>query len=193
MEVIKCGNGHFYDKSLGDCPYCSGEKDIPGKPLRIPEGLAELSDGFPEMPDLTLEPMALDPKDIYDGYMVYDPQPIEEHLLTGWLVCLSGPDRGESFPVRARQQLSIGREADNDIVIDHPGVEAHHAGIIYDPANNDFFVFTEERFLLNGKTVDDSAKLHHHDILEFGNAKFMFVPFCDETFNWDDDSSFCHP
>lgn len=138
----------------------------------------------------------IDPEDLPEvemGYMEYLPPEPEEHPVAGWLVSLTGPDRGESFPVRVRRQLSIGRETDNDIVIDNPRVEDYHAGIIYDPMNNNFFVFTEDNTLLNGKPVEDSAELHHHDILEFGNAKFMFVPLCDELFNWNEDSSFCHP
>ena len=138
-------------------------------------------------------PDPLDIPEVEMGYMVYEPPKPEEHPVIGWLVCLNGPEKGESCSLRRFRQLSIGRAEDNDMVIGHPDVEDYHAGVIYDSGNNKFFLFSDGAACLNGKSIQDSAELRHHDILQIGDRKFMFVPFCDDFFSWEAEEAFCHP
>jgi hypothetical protein len=71
--------------------------------------------------------------------------------------------------------LSVGRNADNDIVLDHPTVSRHH-GVIERIAGEYFLTDLGSRngTRVNGRTVRERKPLAHGDKIRFGQVKVTF-------------------
>lgn len=108
----------------------------------------------------------------------------------GWLVCVKGKNIGKDFKIIAGKN-SIGRSNTNVIIFENEETVSRekHAWIIYEPRKREFFVKPGESSgltYLNDENIFDAKKLHSGDTLEFGDAKFVFVPLCGENFSWSD-------
>lgn len=77
-----------------------------------------------------------------------------------------------------------------DIVISDSSVSREkHAVILYEPKKREFLAQpgeSRELFYLNNEVVLNFEKLKAYDVIQVGNTKLMFMPFCSETFCWDD-------
>ena len=109
--------------------------------------------------------------------------------VTGWLVCVEGPDRGRDYRVRAGYNR-IGRSDHMDICItgDPQISRDRQAMIAYDPEEKQFFFGPDEgRSLvrLNGKLVMSPSALSAYDVITIGSTKLIFIPLCGERFSWD--------
>ncbi len=207
MELVRCGNGHYYDKSKGECPICSADNTVLvgsfGDPIvtYIPQD----DPGLPEIPlDVPLE--WPDPGEILTGYVSYDPEPaspvdpqepLDENLVVGWLVCLSGAEKGKSYRLHTGTNF-IGRGEDMDVCIknDQSVSTRNHASVSYDERERVFYITKGEvrnPTYLNGKSVRSDADLRAWDKIEVGATKLMFVPLCSEKFDWRNERQFCHP
>ena len=65
----------------------------------------------------------------------------------------------------------------------------NHARIAYDSKHNAFHLIPAES--TNGIYVNDEpiyvpTKLWAYDLIEFGESKFLFIPFCNDQFSWQD-------
>jgi hypothetical protein len=194
----RCDNGHFIDESWDLCPYCpqeGAEAEIPVvRPARVqgdasrvvpqasrsavatpPPALAG-NDGGP--PEHVVERTTVSRKADIDG---------ETHrYVVAWLVGLSGPTRGESFPVRMGRNV-LGRDRRSDVVVNDDQASAHHADLV--------FRAEERRFILmdhnstNGTYVNESEieprrDLITRDVIRIGSHRFLFVPLCGDTVMW---------
>ena len=64
----------------------------------------------------------------------------------------------------------------------------NHAVISYNPKNNSFELMPGEGHglvYLNNKEVLLPVPLKAHDIIELGQSKLIFMPFCGECFQWE--------
>ncbi len=109
--------------------------------------------------------------------------------VAGWIVCIEGPDKGRDFQIKARNN-SIGRSENMDICIsgDPTISRENHARLSYDLKNNDFYIIPLEptnNIYLNNQPVYVPTKLSAYDLLELGESKFLFVPFCNDKFKWN--------
>ena len=108
--------------------------------------------------------------------------------VAGWIVCIEGTDKGKDFRILAKNN-SIGRSEKMDICIkgDTTISRENHAKIAYDVKHNTFHLIPADStnsIYLNGEPVYVPTVLEANDVLEFGESKFMFVPFCSEKFTW---------
>lgn len=108
--------------------------------------------------------------------------------VVGWLVCIEGPEKGRDYRIRNEHNF-IGRARNMHIVIESdPTISRErHADLSYDPKSTTFMLMTgisKSLVYLNGKVVLTPMELSHGDILELGESKFMFIPFCGETWQW---------
>lgn len=108
--------------------------------------------------------------------------------VVGWLVCIEGPDKGKDFRIWAKNN-TIGRSEKMDICIkgDTTISRENHARIAYDDKHNNFHLIPAEstnNIYLNDEPIYIPTKLEAYDLLEFGDSKFLFVPFCNEKFTW---------
>lgn len=109
--------------------------------------------------------------------------------VVGWLVCVEGTCKGESFSLKTGRNF-VGRGSDMDIVLrDDRGVSRkRHAIIVYEPRENVFIAQTgdsRELFYVNDEVVLDHVALQSYDVLSIGNTKLLFIALCGEKFKWD--------
>ena len=122
----------------------------------------------------------------------YYAQVIGVEPVVGWMVCIRGAYRGESFKLKSGRNF-IGRAANMDIVLgaDQSVSRLRHAAVVYDPKSRAFIVAAgdaRELCYLNGEVVVTSQKLKAYDVLTLGNTELMLIPLCGEKFSWDDAS-----
>lgn len=108
--------------------------------------------------------------------------------VTGWLVCIQGKDMGRDYRIFAGNNF-VGRSDKMDICIhgDDTISREKHACISYDDKKNRFYIIPgDSRGLvyLNDETVFVPHLLAPYDVIELGNTKLKFVPFCNEKFIW---------
>ena len=110
--------------------------------------------------------------------------------VVGWLVCISGEEIGRSFELKEGRNF-IGRSDSQDVTLtgDKSISREKHAILVYDPKSRVFMVQpgeSHELFYLNDEVVLGSTKLAINDKILIGNTKLIFVPFCGESFAWED-------
>lgn len=184
MQLTRCSEGHFYDgNKFRICPYCQQAAGPvkPTMPMTPPIAAA------PPMKPVA-NPAESDEMNVTVGY--YDSMP--KAPVTGWLVIIDGPGKGQDFRLCPGRNY-IGRASDMDVVLDSdPMVSRNkHAIIVFDPVSRSTLCQpgeSRELFYLNGKVVTEAAQLKRGDILSIGKTKLAFVPFCDESFTWDESS-----
>ncbi len=82
-------------------------------------------------------------------------------------------------PLHGVDELSVGRQPDNDLVLDHPSVSKNHAILRWDGAKNVCSVQDKES--MNGTWLNASIRvaretpLQDGDILSFGEVQYWFL------------------
>ena len=214
MMMRRCKNGHYYEpEKYTTCPYCGVDIDLrdtitPARPT-VPDAGKQAKMPANDAEDLTRrapspqaekghlgQPAALpegsqsDDEETIRVLPGADPEgkgPFDP--VVGWLVCIQGPNRGESYLIRSGRS-SIGRDEANTIMI--PGDQTmsrnEHAFLIYDPRANVFKIAPGNGtglVYLNSVSVDVPTLLHAHDVIELGQTQLLFVPLCGDDFRWD--------
>lgn len=110
--------------------------------------------------------------------------------VVGWLVCIEGPDMGKDYRLYDKQN-TIGRSERMDVFIEHDKTVSrdNHARLAYDSRHRVFTLIPAEstnNIYLNDEPVYAPIKISAYDCVEFGQSKFLFVPFCGSRFNWED-------
>ncbi|GEM_PF-1024103 len=92
----------------------------------------------------------------------------------GWLTPLDDLTAPRAIPL-TQELILLGREGDNDIVIEETGVSRHHAEIHWDhghPQIKDRG--STNNTLLNRQAVRGRMPLHSGDVLQFGEHRYRF-------------------
>lgn len=205
MALQECGNGHIYDTDqYSSCPYCSGVgnrinfiNDETSAVAPVPPanevGRTVAPQSYIERqtpPVIQRQPQPVDPGVVGKTVGVLQ-QRIDIEPVVGWLVCIEGADKGHDYRIYGKNN-TIGRSDRNDIIIkgDRTISRDNHAKLAYDAKHNAFHLIPADStntIYLNDEPVYIPTKLSARDIIEFGECKFMFVPFCDDSFRWDND------
>jgi len=189
MEPLtRCENGHYYDANKHTaCPYCGVQNlglDIQKTMAKAPEDLDNQEVGVTRpMNEAPPQEEAGKTMGIYKRQMGIEP-------VTGWLVAISGPERGKDYRITAERNF-IGRSPDMDIQIteDESVSRDNHAAVSYSPKHNIFRIYPGESkglVYLNEQEVLTPETLKSHDIIEVGQTRLMFVPFCGDAFVWEE-------
>ena len=190
MAVQECGNGHLYDTDqYASCPYCQGSVN------RINFGGAEVGKTVGIAPaaevGATVAPASYtnrqDRNDTGKTVGVFQKKMNIEPVV-GWLVCIEGPEKGKDYKIYGRNN-TVGRSEKMDICIkgDETISRENHARLAYDEKHNAFHLIPAEStntIYLNDEPVYVPAKLADYDVIEFGDCKLVFTPFCNERFTW---------
>lgn len=161
MSLIRCENGHmFSSRRYGTvCPYCNLET-------------------------ATKEKEGLDPDVDIEDYLMEEAEPV-----CGWLVCIQGKRLGRDYKIKSGKNfIGRGDEMDIQIIGDNKICHRNHAIIVFDPKKRNFMMLPGDAsglVYLNDEAVYVPSPLASYDIIELGDSKFLFVPFCGEHFEWE--------
>ncbi|MGN0379539.1 MAG: FHA domain-containing protein [Butyrivibrio sp.] len=115
---------------------------------------------------------------------------VNNEPVVGWLVCIKGESQGESYNLKAGKN-TIGRGAGMDVMLaqEKSISREKHAVITYEPKKRVFILQAGESsglVYLNENLLMTYEEIHAYDVIQLGEALFMFMPFCGEKFTWDD-------
>lgn len=200
MNLVKCRNGHFYDSSIYDaCPHCQQQAMDEGRTVAMQspgEQLTEPLTGNENsyMPQERVEQVQSNGNDERnsepDGQRTvgYYSKSVGKDPVTGWLVCVTGECKGESFNLKSGRNF-IGRSSAMDVVLDGDRSVSRnkHAILVYEPKAHVFIAQpgeSRELFYVNDEVVLSNVVLKAYDKLTIGETELLFVPFCGERFSW---------
>ena len=203
MALTECANGHLYDSTqYASCPYCNGgvnrvEFASPESGIGKTVGASSVvNQSAPNVGEIgaTVAPASYqaaskpaEEEDIGKTVAVMK-KDMDLEPVVGWIVCIQGAERGKDFKILAKNN-TIGRGEGNDIIIkkDSTISRQSHARIAYDVKHNTFHLIPGEGtngLYLNDDPVYVPTPLNSFDLIEMGESKFLFIPFCGEKFNW---------
>ncbi len=206
MADKRCENGHFIDESWDLCPYCPQDQSEPEIPIVRPRAV----DPSPtrSVASAAPAPAAADQTGGTRGgrrssgaaLAAVQPPPMERTIaasqvnaqkryVVAWLVGLSGPARGESFPVRMGRNI-IGRDRRSDIVIHDDQASSHHADLVFRPEEKRFILMDHNSTngtYVNETEIEPRRDLAPKDVIRIGAQRFLFTPLCHDGFYWDDE------
>ncbi len=198
MALQECGNGHIYDTDqYASCPYCSGGgnridfggsseigKTVPGTGFGSSNvGATVAPSGYrQEKKDNDVGKTV----GAFQKKMKFEP-------VVGWLVCVEGPEKGKDYRIYGRNN-TIGRGENSDICLkgDSTISRENHCRLAYDAKHNAFHIIPGEGtnlVYLNDEPVYVPTALKDGDVVEIGDFKLNFVPFCKDDFKWDMDKN----
>lgn len=162
--LIRCQNGHlFSSRRYGTvCPYCNIETATQER-----------------------KEVGQTDEDIDKVLFMKEIKPV-----CGWIVCIEGPRQGKDYKIHAGKNF-IGRADDMDIQVlgDNRISRRNHAILVYDPKRHETVLLPGDADGIvyhNDNAVYVPVVLSVYDIIELGNSKFLFIPFCGEHFRWED-------
>lgn len=188
MQMRRCDNGHYFDSEKHySCPYCMANSSSgleKTRPLVMPNS-ADLAKTQPIRPGAGDWNKSGKDEQATVGMIG---RSTGSEPVVGWLVCVEGSARGQDYRIRSEKNF-IGRSEKMDICItgDEQISRENHAILSYDPKKNIFRLFPGDSkglVYLNDQEVIMPSELKSGDIIELGQTKLMFVPFCSESFQW---------
>lgn len=175
-NMIRCkADEHYFDSAkYAKCPYCSpNECD---DTITVAKAVAK--------PDVK---SAYGDDEQTRAYWA-NKKDLDRSPILGWLVIMDGKGLGQDFGIR-KSLSSLGRDEDNDVIIDNLDEtisRKRHCLIEYDVKNNTFYIERgENNTYLNEERVGrEGRELKGGDMIEIGETKMQFVPFCKDEFSW---------
>jgi len=195
MNLVRCENGHFYDSDLyATCPHCGAQyrnddvtvaltQAAPDDSVTQAQVSASLTDAVKQATGGKID-------DAEDSVTVgYYDKSLGVEPVVGWLVCVEGKNIGADYRLKSGRNF-IGRATNMDVAIagDESVSRDRHAIVVYDPKSHTFLVQageSKELCYLNDKVVLTTSELKINDSLTVGATKLMFIPCCNESFNWE--------
>lgn len=164
--LIRCQNGHLFSaRRYGTvCPYCNIETATREK-KEVPQSAEEVDEAL----------------------FLSQVQPV-----CGWIVCIEGARQGKDYKIHEGKNF-VGRADDMDIQIlgDNKIARRNHAIIVYDPKKHETVLLPGDSNGIvyhNDNAVYVPVTLNVYDIIEIGDSRFLFIPFCGEHFRWEDNA-----
>lgn len=162
-NIIHCGNGHaFSKKRYGTiCPYCNMET------------------ATKEKQETGLSDSEVEEKLFRESI----------NAVCGFLICIDGARQGKDYKIISGKNF-VGRADDMDIQIlgDNEISRRNHAVIVFDPKKKETVLLPGDSngiVYLSENAVYAPTVLKAYDVIELGNSKFIFLPFCGEHFAWN--------
>jgi hypothetical protein len=198
MNLIKCPSGHFYDSNAHDeCPYCGVQSlDLE---METTQAHTENAPDTDKKEAAAKEPLNMD-FDSGKTMGMYQPAAGAHsggakamvdwsEPVVGWLVCIEGECKGRDFRLHSEKNF-VGRDESNDVVIseDTKVSRKNHATVSFNPKRNTFKIYPGDSrgiVYLNDEEVSSVQELNKSDVIELGETKLVFIPFCGPEFGWE--------
>lgn len=183
MAVVRCEQGHFYDGvKFPSCPHCQASDGMDDQLTVVGNRSGHLRDKAIARQLIDFGAVSAgDEKTVGIFRKKHGGEPV-----TGWLVCVSGPERGRDYRLRAGRNF-LGRDFRMDIAVtDDPEISReNHCSVAYDPKHRSFLLAPGSASVyLNGRAVTEAVGLNNSDTIGAGGSEFVFVPFCGEGRAW---------
>lgn len=189
----ECSRGHIFEPDYpesDDCPFCaqlenSGYRSKKTVPIYPDEMRTTGPSGQPSSvprPNAQTAPLSR-------SKTVSVLTDLEEPV-AGWLVAISGPLRGQDFKIPMGRS-SFGRSTECRIIIEGDPTISSQQGYINYSRNRRFTLSPGEGsslVYLDGTEVLAPVEIKAYSILEMGNTKLSFIPFCGDQFDWGEAS-----
>ncbi len=191
MAITECERGHLYDTTqYASCPYCDNRGnviDFSGACIGKTEAISSCTGSSEIGKTVAPENYRKKAEEINKTVGVFGKK-MKLEPIVGWLVCVEGLEKGKDYHLWAKIN-TIGRSEKMDVCIkeDMTISRENHARIAYDPKHNNFQLIPAENInniYLNDEPVYIPTSLSAYDVIEFGDSKLIFVPFCSEHFQW---------
>lgn len=110
------------------------------------------------------------------------------YFVTGWLVCTEGRDKGRSYDLYYGYNI-IGQNPGSQVCIsgDDGNSGNVYGSVVYEERNNCFYLLPEDnaRICIGDAGITEPTRMQAGDMLQFGDTKLVFVPFCHGEQKWD--------
>lgn len=200
MAVVRCLKGiHFFDdEKFNTCPHCqameAGEGFSEGSDINSQITLA-MRDAGSNVSDLVGVIAQNPPRERYHVDEVDNDVTVAFHAgekgndyITGWLVCISGPEKGRDYRIYHGIN-KLGRGNDMDIVIreDTRISREKVCDIIYDMKSNKFYIrpSTNGMIYIDNNMISEPRELVTGDTFTIGESTFEFIAFCRGDKKWE--------
>ncbi|MCD8362851.1 MAG: FHA domain-containing protein [Lachnospiraceae bacterium] len=183
MALVKCEKGHFYDsEKFLSCPYC---QIAPRTHEELMDETTQWTMGYEGMDDHTMgyEPLPDDEERTIGMVFSRTGSPV-----TGWLVCVEGPERGRDYRLHAGRNY-VGRSLNSDVVVEDRDISRkNHFSVVYDAKHQAFLIAPGEGTLtyLDGQVLRGACPLTEEMRIQAGQSSFAFRSFCREGVQWDE-------
>ncbi len=195
--LVYCPNcGYSYNaRKFASCPNCGGGKKGGFQPTEDPNAKKAGNGGFQPTadPNVTKPPKGEDwgggdgPNNGFDPTKPFGEKGTPGKAVVGWLVAVSGPCRGQDYPLHVSYNY-IGREEGDVIITGDMNISAHRdSTVAFDDDSNKFFIsHVDGKNLLrvNGAPVLNTAELQNYDRITIGKTELVFLGLCGEHFSW---------
>lgn len=166
------------DAPVQEQPAVQTVPEVPAVEKSVPAAESITASVSPEQPITTVMP-------------VQEQTAAQRHRqpVVGWLVCIGGIYKGESFILKEGRNF-IGRSEGMDIRLDADEsiAFAKQASVIYEPKSRSFILApgdVHELCYLNGEVALYTTVMNAYDTLDMGSTSMMLIPCCGERFSWE--------
>ncbi len=201
-KLIRCDAGlHQFDADRYSlCPYCNRDTELEGGvDSNVETRVVNREGSEPAADNKTTRPMkpganptpGRSSDEVTRVLRTSGRQPV-----TGWLVVVEGPGKGAGVPIYHGVN-TVGRDRSQKICLDFGGendpeiARELQSKITYDPKNNRFYLQHGEGSnltYLNDEPVLELKTLSAYDHIVMGKSRLIFVPFCNDQFQWPSES-----
>lgn len=175
----RCSNGHIIPYGAEFCPWCgesAGANPKAASSAANDDSLKTIN--MEQTGGMETHTMGLNESPVApERTVIMRPQGSKNNAsrIVGFLITYDASQEGAFYPLHEGRE-TIGRGSGATITINDSQLSKEHAVILY---RNKKFIF-EDRLstngsVLNGKETIGQIELHHGDVLELGNAKYIFV------------------
>lgn len=110
--------------------------------------------------------------------------------VVGWLVCIKGVYKGESFILNEGRNF-IGRSEEMDVRLEEDDsiAQSKQAAVIYEPKSRKFILSpgdVHELCYVNGEVALSATTMEAYDTLDMGNTGMLLIPCCGKRFSWEE-------
>jgi len=200
-----CAQGHIYDASVhAQCPYC--EKILQNQRKLASELSFGMQTDYAEETELLQEETELlqHASDLYEDateLLQHAPDRYEdateqlreaeddgkEGFTAGWLVCLQGPERGQSFTVLCSPCFLAQGQEGSLAVLPVSGDAASTHPFFFKRGSGSVFLrnMTEVPCYMDGQRIFGAAEMPSGARIEVYGRVFIFVPLPGGLFDWE--------